>query len=47
MIGAAIKEFVDGDSRNKLLVVGSRGMGAIKRCAVAPWGLFADADSIC
>ena len=30
--GAAIEQFVEGDARNRLLVVGTRGMGAIKRC---------------
>ena len=31
-VGTAIRDFVEGGSRNKLLVVGTRGMGAIKRC---------------
>lgn len=31
--GAAIAQHVESDARNRLLVVGTRGMGAIKRCA--------------
>ena len=35
-VGAAIRDFVEADRRNRVLVVGTRGMGASKRCANVP-----------